>query len=74
MNFMARSGNFSAMMPSMRVDFSYPPYHQLCENGDRAEVRQRNWAAAMAGTYFIVFGMASSRWPSYVLWGNLGLG
>jgi hypothetical protein len=39
-------------------------HHQLCENGDRAGVRQRNWAAAMAGTYVMVFGIDGARTPA----------
>jgi Big-like domain-containing protein len=39
-------------------------HHQLCESGDRAGVRQRNWAAAMAGTYIMVFGIDGARTPA----------
>jgi hypothetical protein len=39
-------------------------HHQLCESGDRAGVRQRNWAAAMAGTYVMVFGIDGARTPA----------
>jgi Big-like domain-containing protein len=39
-------------------------HRQLCESGDRAGVRQRNWAAAMAGTYVMVFGIDGARTPA----------
>lgn len=39
-------------------------HHQLCERGDRGGVRRRNWAAAMAGAYVMVFGIDGARTPA----------
>ena len=35
----------------------------LCKKGDRTAVRQRNWAAAMAGAYVMVLGMDGANTP-----------
>jgi hypothetical protein len=35
-----------------------------CPNGDRRDIRQRNWAAAMTGTYVMVLGMDIENTPS----------
>ncbi|MEX1238819.1 MAG: serine hydrolase [Cyclobacteriaceae bacterium] len=35
-----------------------------CPNGNRDEIRQRNWAAAMADAYLMVFGITIDQTPS----------
>jgi len=38
-------------------------HRELCQAGDRAAVRQRNWAAAMAGAYVMVLGIDGASTP-----------
>ncbi|MGH9848192.1 MAG: Ig-like domain-containing protein, partial [Blastocatellia bacterium] len=38
-------------------------HREMCRSGDRAGVRQRNWAAAMAGAYVMVLGMDGAETP-----------
>ncbi|MGH9844138.1 MAG: Ig-like domain-containing protein, partial [Blastocatellia bacterium] len=46
------------------LNMSEDPLHrELCQNGDRAGLRQRNWAAAMAGAYVMVLGMDGAETP-----------
>ncbi|MBI4902690.1 MAG: Ig-like domain-containing protein [Acidobacteria bacterium] len=45
---------------NMSEDFEHG---EMCKRGDRAGVRRRNWAAAMAGSYVMVLGMDGASTP-----------
>ncbi|MDB4583624.1 Ig-like domain-containing protein [Draconibacterium sp.] len=48
---------------SMNMSEDYVHGNISCPNGDRMDIRKRNWAAAMAGSYVMVFGMDIEHSP-----------